>query len=357
LTRFLKLLPFLLMPAVASAATLWKGDFETGNLSQWSKTQSVSSDRLTVVTDTVRQGRYALKATVKRGDDPINSSGNRNELVYLSRETQGTEYFYKWSTLFPANYPSAKKWQVFAQWHQDGCCGSPPLEFYVVGEEMRLRVGGSSGKVVWKAPLVRGRWHDFVMRVKWSSDPKVGFVEMYKDGKLTVPKTMAATAFGREKNYLKLGLYRDSSITPVGVVYHDAFTIGTKLSDVMPATATAVEEPAPATVAETTPAPQPETQAPTAPAPEQVDEANTPSPIDQPAYASLPEDPDGPPSNPAQPSNPEGPAGDLEELAGQPQGCGASASGGMPLVAAVALLGLAVLSRRRHALARARSHR
>ncbi len=77
------------------------------------------------------------------------------------------------------------------------------------------------------------------MRVKWSSDAKVGFVELYKDGKLTVPKTMAATQFGREKNYLKLGLYRDSSISQVGVVYHDGFTIGTKLADVMPAPARA----------------------------------------------------------------------------------------------------------------------
>ncbi len=71
MTRFLKLLPFLLMPAIASASTLWKGDFETGNLSQWSKPQSVASDRLMVVTDVVREGDYALKATVKQGDNPI----------------------------------------------------------------------------------------------------------------------------------------------------------------------------------------------------------------------------------------------------------------------------------------------
>jgi uncharacterized protein (TIGR03382 family) len=333
-------MPFLLMPAVASASTLWKGDFETGNLSQWSRLQSVSADRLMVVTDVVREGRYALKATVKKGDDPIDASGNRNELVYLSRETPGAEYFYKWSTLFPRDYPSSPRWQVFAQWHQDGCCGSPPLEFYVVGEEMRLRVGGNSGKVVWRAPLVRGSWHDFVMRVKWSSDPKVGFVELYKDGKLAVPKTMAATQFGDEKNYLKLGLYRDASISPVGVVYHDGFTIGTKLEDVMPPAPEVVAQPvtAPAPVAEPASAPLAETQAPAAPAPQA--EANTASPVAPQPASTLPNDPEGPPGD-----------GELN----QPQGCGASASGGMPLVAAVALLGMALLTRRRHALARAHS--
>ncbi|HEX8703743.1 MAG TPA: polysaccharide lyase [Myxococcaceae bacterium] len=339
-------MPFLLMPTVASAATLWKGDFETGNLSQWSKLQSVSSDRLMVVRDVVREGRYALKVTVKKGDNPIRASGNRNELVYLSRETPGAEYFYKWSTLFPSNYPSSPRWQVFAQWHQDGCCGSPPLEFYVVGEEMRLRVGGNSGKVVWRMPLVRGTWHDFVMRVKWSSDAKVGFVEMYKDGKLVLPKTMAATQFGREKNYLKLGLYRDASITQVGVVYHDGFIMGTKLEDVMPPPpAPLVAQPAPVPasppVAEQVPVTQVEPQAPTSPMPEPVAEVNEPAPVEKQAdYAALPEDPEGPP-------------GDVD--LSQVEGCGASASGGMPLVAAVALLGMALLTQRRHALARARS--
>lgn|GEM_PF-665767 len=349
MTRFLRLLPFLLMPAVASAATLWKGDFETGNLSQWSQLQSVDRDRLTVVTDVVREGRYALKATVRKGDDPIDASGNRNELVYMSRETPGGEYFYKWSTLFPQNYPSSRKWQVFAQWHQDGCCGSPPMEFYVVGEEMRLRVGGNSGKVVWRAPLVRGRWNDFVLHVKWSPDARVGFVELHKDGALVLPRTMAATQFGREKNYLKLGLYRDASITPVGVVYHDGFTIGTKREDVMPpppapVLAQPTPAPAPAPVAEAAPAPAPtpEEAAP-APAPEHHAEATPPPSVEpQPAYATLPgADPEGPPGNEAQE---------------QPQGCGASASGGTPLVAAVALLAMmGVLTRRRHALARAQA--
>ncbi|ADO74812.1 heparin lyase I family protein [Stigmatella aurantiaca] len=340
--RFLLLITALLMPTLASATTLWKGDFEPGNTSQWSSSQSVASDRLQVVTDTVREGRYALKVTVKKGDNPISASGNRNELLYLSRETPNTEYFYKWSTLFPKGYPSVDKWQVFAQWHQDGCCGSPPLEFYVVGEEMRLRVGGSSGRVVWKAPLKREQWHDFVMRVKWSSDAKVGFVELYKDGKLVLPKTMAATQFGKEKNYLKLGLYRDASVSPTATLYHDGFVMASTLADVMPPPPAPVpvpvpeEQPAPAP----TPAPETEigTELPTSPLPETgVDTPSLPSP---PSYTTLPGDP----------------GDDRQDLEfGAPQGCGASASGGMPAMAAVGLLGAALLMRRRSALVRVRA--
>jgi uncharacterized protein (TIGR03382 family) len=337
LKRFLLLVPALLMPALASAGTLWKGDFETGNHSQWSRIQSVASDRLQVVSDVVREGRYALKVTVKKGDDPIGASGNRNELLYLSRETTNTDYFYKWSTLFPKGYPSVDKWQVFAQWHQDGCCGSPPLEFYVVGEEIRLRVGGSSGRVVWKTPLKREVWNDFVMHVKWSSDAKVGFVELYKDGKLVLPKTMAATQFGKEKNYLKLGLYRDGSISPTATLYHDGFHMGTTLADVMP------PPPAPPVEEQQEPEAPPQTETETEqplPSPLPGPVAGTPSVPAAPGYTTLPGDPGDD-------------RADLEF--GTPQGCGASASGGMPAMAAVGLLAAALLLRRRPAPVRVRA--
>lgn len=328
--RFLKLAPVLLLPAIASASTVWKGDFETGDLSQWSRAQSVADDRLQVVSDVTREGSKALKVTVRQGDNPIAASGNRNEVLYLTEEAQGSEYYYKWSTLFPDNYPIANTWQLFAQWHQEGCCGSPPLEFYVVGQEMFLRAGGSDGKIIWSGPLVRGQWNDFVLHVKWSSDSRVGFVELYKDGKLAAPKTYAATQFGGERNYLKLGLYRDNSISQVGVVYHDGFAMGTTLDDVMP----------PAPVAETTPAPPP-VSLPTPP----VQQTPPSTSVNPPAT------PQQPGTSVSLPGDPNAPSGDLQ--AGQ--GCGASASGGMPVMAAAMALALVLLMRRKPAMAKARA--
>jgi uncharacterized protein (TIGR03382 family) len=324
----------LLVPAVASASVIWKGDFETGNLSQWTRAQSVASDRLQVETDVVREGSYALKATVHQGDNPINASGNRNEVVYMTDEAPGSEYFYKWSTLFPEDYPSTNTWQLFAQWHQGGCCGSPPLEFYVVGEEMFMRVGGVNGQVLWQSPLVRGQWNDFVLHAKWSPDPRVGFVELYKNGELVVPKTMAATQFGGDRNYLKLGLYRNDTISQVGVVYHDGFAMGTSLEDVMP--------PPPPPVVESAPAPTPPVAQLPVPAP--IPTNSTPPPASAESPQARTTVPGGP-----QPQQP----GDVDYS--QAQGCGASASGGMPVVAAAALLFLALYTRRRPALARSRA--
>jgi len=244
-----------LLTLSAQAAVVWRGDFETGDRSQYYAAQMVSADRLAVVPSPVVQGKYALKVTVKNGDDPINSSGNRNELVYKGYEAAGSEYFYRWRTMFAADYPNYDSWALFAQWHHDSSAGgSPPISFYTVGNEIRLQVGGSSDQVVWTTPLVRGVWHDFVFHVRWAPDSR-GFVELYYNGKLVLPKTYRANQFGSALNYFKIGLYRDSEIVPTGVVYHDDVVQATTLEDLIPPAPPPAPEPTPEPPAEPTPEP------------------------------------------------------------------------------------------------------
>ncbi|NPC73512.1 polysaccharide lyase [Corallococcus exiguus] len=335
-----------LMPALSFAGVIWKGDFETGNTSQWTRQQAVANSRLQVVTDVVRDGRYALKATVKQGDDPINASGNRNELLYLTHETQGKEYYYKWSTLFPSNYPVHDSWQVITQWHQESCCGSPPLEFFVRGDKINLRVGGNTTPVLWQTSIDKGNWHDFVLHVKWSSDKKAGFVELWHNGEHVLPKTYGANQFGKELNYLKMGLYRDDAIKPEGSIFHDGFTMATTLEDVMPPAPTPVEEkPTPTPVPDDTtipaedPTPVPETpvtetpQLPTTQLPTVGGQTPTPTPVS---------------------NNPNGLPDSSEGVAG---GCSASGtSGTLPFAGALLMLG-AIALRRRRAPARAVARR
>ncbi|KFE62755.1 heparin lyase I family protein [Hyalangium minutum] len=219
-------------PCAAPPSTeVWRGDFETGNLSQWSSTQMVSADRLQLVTSPLRQGSYALKATVKQGDNPIGASGNRNEMVRLTYEPENSEYYYRWSTMFAADFPSPATWQLFTQWHHTGSSGSPPVEFAVNNGNIILYCSSTE---VWRTPLVRSTWNDFVFHVKWSPNASAGFVELYHQGQLVLPKRSCATQFSGQVNYLKMGLYRNSTITQTGVVYHDNFVMGRSLSDVMP---------------------------------------------------------------------------------------------------------------------------
>jgi uncharacterized protein (TIGR03382 family) len=222
----------VLSSASAQASVVWRGDYETGDWSQWSKAQLVSDDRLQVVTSPVTQGRYALKVTVRQGDNPIGASGNRNELVYLSYEPEGSERWYRWQTMWPADYPSDAPWQIFTQWHHSGSDGSPPMVFSVRGETVRML---ANTEVVWTTPLARGLWHDFLFHVKWSPDASVGFVELWYDGVLALPKTFTSTQFAGQTNYLKQGLYRDDTIASTASLFHDGMVVGTTRADVEPA--------------------------------------------------------------------------------------------------------------------------
>ncbi|TSC22983.1 polysaccharide lyase [Corallococcus sp. Z5C101001] len=331
-----------MMPAIASASILWKGDFETGNTSQWTRQQSVANSRLQIVTDVVRDGRYALKATVRQGDDPIGASGNRNELLYVTHETQGKEYYYKWSTLFPSSYPVHDSWQVITQWHQESCCGSPPLEFFVRGDQIHLRVGGDTAPVLWQTSIDKGNWHDFVLHVKWSSDKKAGFVELWHNGKHVLPKTYGANQFGKELNYLKMGLYRDDAIKPEASIFHDGFIMATSLEDVMPPAPKPVEEPT------TPPAETPTTggsTGDTTPSPPVVETPATTTP-DLPSIP-LPTPSGQTPTGTTTPIS-NNPNGLPEASDGASGGCSASgASGTLPFAAAALLLGAVALRRRR----------
>ena len=226
----------------ASAEVVWRGDYESGDLSQWSRAQSVAADRLQIVGEPVAQGNFAMRASVNQGDNPIGASGNRNELAYMSLEPSGSERYYRWQTLFPGDYPSADRWQLFTQFHHSGPNGSPPVQFYVRGEQIILAVNNVE---VWAMPLQRGRWIDFIFHAKWSSDPAVGFAELSVDGQLVLPKLMTATQFPGEVNYLKQGLYRDASIAPSASVFHDGMVIGTALADVQGSLASGLEAGAP----------------------------------------------------------------------------------------------------------------
>ncbi|MFL5310639.1 MAG: polysaccharide lyase [Myxococcales bacterium] len=219
----------------ARASVVWHGDFETQDLSQWGSVDGLTS-RLTVVTSPVRQGSYALRVLVRNGD--FASNGNRNELVRAEGDTEGTDRYYAWSTMFDAAYPIESKWQVFTQWHHSGCCGSPPLEFDVNGQTLALDRNPPPGNgptvELWSTPLVRGVWHDFVIHVIWSSNPDLGFIELWYHGKKVIDGKAVQTLFPGMVNYLKQGLYRDASISADGVVYHDGMTMGTALADVAP---------------------------------------------------------------------------------------------------------------------------
>lgn len=220
------------LPLAANAGTLWKGDFSSSDLSQWSKVERVAASRIKVVAD--GDGGKAGRFLVKQGDDPINASGNRNELVYVGDKiTEGAERWYSWNTLWPDSFKSAPTWQLFTQWHHTGTSGSPPIEFFTNREQILLRV---NQKQVWSTPLTRGLWHWFVLHVKWSSNASKGYVEVYYDGKPVLRRLVTKTLYAGQGVYLKQGLYRKDTITYDQVIYHRR----TRIQNSSPLTPTSV---------------------------------------------------------------------------------------------------------------------
>jgi hypothetical protein len=217
--------------APARAALLWRGDFSTGDLSQWTKTESRDvKSRLKLTADPEGGAGHALRVLVKHGDEPIGASGHRNELVWRGDDLRdGVDRYYAWRTFWPAGEAEQPGWQIFTQWHHYRGGGSPPLAFLVRRGEIQL--GTNKNEVVWSTPLERGRWHDFAFHVRWSSDPSLGLVELWYDGRVAVRRTMA-TLFPRQGVYLKQGLYRSTRVRADQVVFHRGMRVGTTLDDV-----------------------------------------------------------------------------------------------------------------------------
>lgn len=234
----------LVATVAAAAETLWRGGFEVGTFSEWDAVQAKPGGA-SVVEDRVRDGRYAARFEVGPGDNPLRCScGERAELVKHTGERPGMTSVWAWSAYFPAEFavrPGRRV--VFTQWHDYGSGHPAPVVIRVVsvnGED-RLGLGVQGGAVAnpvvraWTfGRLERGRWYDFVTRIRWASDG-TGSVELMIDGTWVIPPTSTPTLFqenGERGVYLKQGAYRATPWSQTTVAYIDGTRRGTDLSDV-----------------------------------------------------------------------------------------------------------------------------
>lgn len=209
----------------------WRGDFETGDLSQWDMIQRVAEDRIEIAQDPKRQGNYAARFEVGPYDN-IGDTDPRAELAARLGEQEGEERYYRWFTYFDEDFPTEyeDEFVTFTQWRALDESDAF-TSFMVWGDEIELRRDGTR----WSTPLVKGVWHEFIYHVKWSPDEDVGFIELWYDGELVLPElrvqTMAGSPGAAVGNYVKQGLYKEEGM-PTGVLYHDGFAAGTSLSAV-----------------------------------------------------------------------------------------------------------------------------
>jgi hypothetical protein len=117
----------------ASAEVLFKADFETGDLSQWSTTgtrsQNATPGNVQVVTDIVQEGKYAGKFTIHE-DDVFNDRQLRVQVggprvtveegsdtymsfyMYMAEAPKDRDNFFYWEGNPPPRYNNVMTWWV-----------------------------------------------------------------------------------------------------------------------------------------------------------------------------------------------------------------------------------------------------
>ena len=262
---------------------LWSGDMSSGSLSQYALVEQCPG-AVSVVGSPAPAGVHAVGLTVNNNDtmsacpNHVFSANPAAAVDSPGLFHAGDDRYIGFSTFLPANFPYIPHWFQLAEIYGPPFAGSPPIGIDIEGSRLGLWNDHSTGYAnPWSVPVQTNTWLDLVLHVKFSSDPTVGFVEIWLGG---VQQTFSngqqrlymATLVpginwtgGNGANTLDLDQYR-SILDPFGpvTIYHAAAAVGDSFAAVAPnlrlgiAPATTISTPtAPASLPTAAPAPRP----------------------------------------------------------------------------------------------------
>ena len=234
-------------PVAEAAATLFTGDYSTGDFSQWPSVQNrgyngdgvhyVPTYSATVVDDPSK-GK-AARFEVRSGDVPEFGGGERSQVGSNESDTGGTEgqtRWYQFSTKFDPTFPQNHAdlgWGVTNGWHPDSSTGSSPFQWGVGTNNgywsLIIKKQSAPGVYlqtfsIFDTPLNVGQWHDVKMQVHFSTSDTTGWIRLWLGGVRQTFLNGADTYFvrtlipGTTTVYYKEGYYREA-MAPTGVVY------------------------------------------------------------------------------------------------------------------------------------------
>jgi hypothetical protein len=222
----LVLLAVALAPAPAAALVLWKGDFETGDLSQWDSTNLIKTgdrDNLVFVTDQVADGTKAAQITLR--DDiifePYNQS--RVEVKHEGLHTMnGEDSYYAWSFMVPGDAEIRSNigyWESLVSFKNT-------MSFYIEpadggGTDIVFGTGNLGETERWRQKLELNKWHRIAIHNHWSQQQADGKVNVWYDYQQVVTN-VTATKYDANELFFQMGLHRSDPSPPVQVIYIDA---------------------------------------------------------------------------------------------------------------------------------------
>ncbi|WP_437944029.1 polysaccharide lyase [Sorangium sp. So ce281] len=224
------------LTAGASAAPVWTGDFETGNLNQWNTT--LNGEHISVVTSPVLQGTRAGK--VQLTNDARWSNGiKRVELNHkpaAARTAEGAQTYFAWSFYLPEALAADPPTQI-GYWESENSY-SQMMSFEVVGQHISFATRKPDNKVHWEADgaVTPGVWHRIALHIRWSTNPNQGSVDVWFDGEQVVTGGKAQTLADNNAHFTQIGLLRNpSEFTDSPVIVLDDAVEGDTIEDVRPA--------------------------------------------------------------------------------------------------------------------------
>lgn len=207
--------------------------------------------QLAWVTSPVRRGRHALRFTVRPGDRYGGSSGERALLRYTDQLSfDGADQYFAWSTLFPDDW-APPGWGLIFELHGDARFALAPIRFNAHKNSLTLDMTtgactdrglcGYHRRVPILSTLSKGRWNDFVVRLRLSKG-RQGIVEVChrvageREWRMAVQLRRIPTlpffrGQGDPKIYFLWGLYTGPGAT-TRTLYGDNFTFSTRFSDI-----------------------------------------------------------------------------------------------------------------------------
>jgi hypothetical protein len=239
----------------------FRSTFDDGTIAPWHEVQREldrpTADSFRIVDSPRRSGAHAAMFVARQGYSDFGYDEGADLCCGPTpRESEGSDFWYAWSTLFAAPWQAPYRWGIFAQWHSDFGI-PPPLDFNVGADaiwvqlhtgDVTLADGGSwsfdhSYRIVQGVAV--GRWHDFVLHVRWSATNGAVAVWHRLAGQPRLQKvldlrrvpTLQRLGTTVSPVYTLLGIYRASycgkpteldctsplGVQPDTVVYHDEF--------------------------------------------------------------------------------------------------------------------------------------
>ena len=230
----------LVVPSAASAAPVWIGDLETGDLSQWSGVLNGDINGMAYASVSgaeVEQGQWA--ARIELHNDAVWPNGlKRVELNHSpadGRTAEGAALFFAWSFYLPTTLPEDPSQQI-GYW-ESADSYQQMMAFEISGERMSFSTRQPNNVIHWDEDGVAtaGVWHRLAMRILWSKDPAIGTVDVWLDGEQVVTAAPAKTLADDNPHFTQVGLLRGQvEFADVAVILIDDAMEGDSLADVTP---------------------------------------------------------------------------------------------------------------------------